>query len=204
MSKTFNFSQSSVPGQYSINIRDRYMMNFTDGRSEPIFRTVFTAIADVLKIHQNKNKHKVGFILKDTKGVFKIGAIMTYKSPEEGEEDDSGNWYLEFTFDESDMVNLDDIHEAPSAEFTMCANKECYDIASCRFKDTVCMYNIVECVIDTIKEFLDANVEDNGEEVELVLNGVFTASAVVEDGVKIMSIVPGEIIKQIIKEDSVL
>lgn len=204
MSKTFNLNQCSIPGQYAINVRDRYMMNFSDSRTSDMFRVAFTAVADVLKIHQDKNVARNGLIIKDTKGEFKFGAIMTYRKPEEGEEEDSGNWYLEFTFDEADMQGLDEVREVPSPEFTMAANQECYNIIGFRFKDTTCMYQLVECVIDTIKEFLDANATDDGQEVELVSNGVFTASVVVEDGTKIMSIVPGEIIKQLIKGDSIL
>ena len=57
--------------------------------------------------------------------------------------------------------------------------------------------------VKTIKEFLDANADET-EEVELVLRGIFTASVVYEDGKKVMSLVPGECIKQVIKNDSAI
>ena len=57
--------------------------------------------------------------------------------------------------------------------------------------------------IDTIKEFLDVNATE-GEDIDVVMPGVFTASVSVENGIKYMTITPGEAIKQIIKGDSIL
>ena len=65
------------------------------------------------------------------------------------------------------------------------------------------MYNIMNTAIDEITKFLDKNASET-EEVEVTLRGLFTASVAVENGVKVMSIVPGEYIKQIIKNDSAL
>ena len=65
------------------------------------------------------------------------------------------------------------------------------------------MYNMMNTAIDEIVKFLDKNASET-EDVEVELRGIFTASVAVENGTKIMSIVPGEYIKQIIKNDSAL
>lgn len=203
MSKQFDFTQTSIPSQFSVNLLDNCGLSWMDTRTVDIYRTMFTAIIDVLKTHQSKNKSRIGFSMKDEKGNFKLGAILNYRKPDEGEEEDSGNWYLEFTFDPEDMTDLVEEYDNHSDEFVMCAQHEAFTIASARFNKTEYMYHVFNTVIDTVTDFLDVNAVD-GEEVEVTLRGVFTASVVVENGKKVMSIVPGEAIKQLVKEDSIL
>ena len=83
------------------------------------------------------------------------------------------------------------------------ANDEAFRIAGARFNQVKYIHIIFGCIVDTIIDFLDANASES-EDVSVTLNGVFTASVAIENGIKVMSIVPGEIIKQIIKEDSIL
>lgn len=203
MSKEFIFNQTSIPGQFSVNLLEKYKMNWADTNTATIFRVMFTAIADILKSKQDKNVTRTGFTMKDDKGNFKLGAIMTYRKPDAEEDDDSGNWYLEFTLDPEDMVDIDKEYDNHTFEFTVVANDEAHRIAGARFNDVKYIHIMFGCIVDTIVDFLDANVSES-EDVSVTLNGVFTASAAIENGIKVMSIVPGEIIKQIIKEDSIL
>ena len=203
MSKQFEFDQTSIPSQFSINLKDNHGMFWMDTRTVDIYRVFFTSIADILKMNQNKTKSRIGFIMKDDKGGFKFGAILNYRKPEEDEEEDSGNWYLEFTLYPEDMNNLDAEYDNHSSDFVVSANEEAFQIASGKFNSIEYMDIVFNNVIDTVVNFLDANATE-GEEVEVVLRGVFTASVIIENGIKIMSIVPGETIKQIIKGDSIL
>ena len=57
--------------------------------------------------------------------------------------------------------------------------------------------------VNVLVQWLDTNAKED-ETVELVHPGVFTAVVAVENGTKVMSIVPGEIIKQMIKSDNIL
>lgn len=201
--KQFEFEQTSIPSQFSINLKDNYSILWVDSRTADLYRTLFTAIADVLKHNQSKDAGKIGMSMKDDKGHFKFGAILTFKKPEEGSEEDSGNWYLEFTFDSNDMTDLMVDVDNHSDVFVRCAAEEANNICYGRFRSTEVMYQVFNCAIDTLIQFLDANASET-EEVEVNLRGIFTASVAVEDGEKIMSIVPGEYVKQIIKNDAAL
>ena len=203
MSKKFEFAKTSIPSNYSLNLFDNYNMMWVDTRTADIFRVFFTTVADVLKWHQDKTKSRIGFRMKDDKGNFVFGAILNYRKPEADEEDDSGNWYLEFTLDQNEMTDLEAEYDNFSEEFIICSNREADNIASARFEKPEYMTIMYVCVIKTIVDFLDTNASET-EEVEVELRGVFRASVVVENGVKVMSIVPGEFIKQIIKADSIL
>jgi len=54
MSKTFEFEQTSIPSQFSINLKDNFGMLWVDTRSADLYRTLFSAIADTLKHNQFK------------------------------------------------------------------------------------------------------------------------------------------------------
>jgi hypothetical protein len=101
------------------------------------------------------------------------------------------------------MTDLDREIDNHSDTFVRCAAHEAESICYGRFRNIGYMYSMFNTAIDTLASFLDTNASEI-EEVEVSLRGVFTASIAVESGKKVMSIVPGECIKQIIKGDSVL
>lgn len=202
MSKTFEYESTSISNQLSLDFLNSGY-NWPESRSKDLFKTVFDAIATYLKFYQSKNEEKIVFKLKDEKGEFKFGAALNYQKPEEGSEDDSGNWYLEFSFYEDALEGytkeIDNLSDTFYTVISERANKIMYG----SFKSATLMNVTCILAIDAIRKWLDSNASED-EEVILNLDGVFTASVVVEGGKKIMSIVPGETIKQIIKNDSIL
>lgn len=205
MSKTFEFGQTSIPGQFTINLKDNFGYLWVDSRTEDFYKIVFYTIADALAFGTEGNKtfNKAGLSVKDDKGNFILGALLTYQKAEEGSEEDSGNMYLSFTFDAEDMKDLDIEVDNHSDIFCRAASMNGENISYGRFRNTEIMFSMFNCAIDTLIQFLDTNATE-GEDVEIILRGIFTASIVVEGGKKIMSIVPGESVKQRVKRDRVL
>lgn len=202
MSKRFEFEQTSIPSQYSINLKDNYAYHWVDARTADIYRVLFTAIARTIKIKQSTSIKRIGFSVKDDKGNFKLGAILNYRASDSESDEDTGNWYLELTFYESDMTDLDVSIDNYSDEYLSNCIRAMDEICYGRFKSSEYSYILMNEAIDTLTQFLDANAGE--EEVEVVLRGIFTASVVIENGEKIMSIVPGEIIKQAVKNDAAI
>lgn len=203
MSKVFQLEQTSVKDQFCNDLRQLYGMSWIPERTCDVYRIIITSIVDCLKQHRSKNTPRIGFSIKDVKGNFKLGAILGYKKPEEDSEEDSGNWFLQMTFDESDMDNLDVSDDNHSDIFYTLLNHHCDKVMSGRFSDFESAYNVTVTAIDEIIKFLDINADPN-EEVEISIRGIFTASVAIEKDEKVMSIVPGEFIKQLIKDDSSL
>lgn len=204
MSKNFDFDNTSIPTQMSIDVRDLCSGVWPDDRTRGFFHVLFKSIASYLKVYQTKSEGKVVFKLKDEKGEFKFGAMLVYQKPEEDSEEDSGNWYLEFTFNEEDIGD-DVIKEIDNMSdvFYKIMGQHAYDIMSGSFRSSIFMNKLSVIAIDVLIKFLDMNAID-AEDVNVIFRGIFTASIAVEGGKKIMSIVPGETIKQVIKEDSAL
>ncbi|MCM1235479.1 MAG: hypothetical protein NC489_35720 [Ruminococcus flavefaciens] len=180
-------------------------MNWAPSRTEDFYRAMFSSFALAMKPYQSKDNKRIGLSIKDDKGNFKIGSILGYKKPDDAsEEDDTGNWYLQMTFNEEDMTDLTQSTDNHSDVFIRCMYDQANNICYGRFRTVESMYTMINTAIDELTKFLDANATDDGEPVDVTLRGYFTASVGVENGVKVMSVVPGEFVKQLVKEDYAL
>ena len=132
--KEFEFKETSIIQEYTLVMGERYEVNWPAARTPGLYRTVMYTIAAILKNYKSKSK-RIGFKLKDKNGEFKFGAILNYHAPEEGdnEDDDAGNYTLEFTFYEDDMTDLDAVYDNYSDIFIMCSNKYAHDIMNGKF-----------------------------------------------------------------------
>lgn len=203
MAKTINFDESAIPAEYTLNLLEHYQLAWVNNRTAGIYRVVFTTMAKMLKERKSKSTPKVGFILKDSSGGFRFGAIMTYHAPDneaDASDDDKGNYTLEFTLNPDDMKDMDVTIDNHSDMFVMVTADTAQDIMYGRFKSMEFTNNLFIEAIDTLVKYLDANAIENDEFI-VEYRGVFTASVTVEGGEKFISIVPGEMIKQIVKGD---
>ena len=206
MSKQFDFySQSGIPNQYGNNLKSRHSMEIAEQTCCDMYKVLFCTMADVVrhKANENPGVHKIACTLNDEKGIFKLGAILTYRAPDNDEEEDSGNWYLEMTFNEEDIEGIENVSTNTDAIFDLFAVRNLSSIVHGTFRDKRWITILCCTAVDTITEFLDVNASEE-DEVSVVMRGVFTASVAVENGIKYMTIVPGETIKQIVKSDAVL
>ena len=195
--------ETSFPANYKINIAEHYFANWLEDYTADLGKAIFTAMADFLKFHESKNSGKVGLKIVDFKGNFIAGGIVSFVEPEEveGEEasDAKGNWTLDLTFDQSDF-DFPDVYDSMNVEFGQILGNRIYDFMKARFYQNDMALNFVIDYFYTIHQYLDTNCKDD-EVTELEIPGYFVASVGIEDGEKVFSIVPGEIIKQSIKDD---
>ena len=206
MSKQFDFyAQSGIPTQYGNNLKDRHSMEIAEQTCCDMYKVLFCTMADVVrhKANENPDTHKIACILNDENGIFKLGAILTYRAPDNDEEDDSGNWYLEMTFNKEDIEGIENVTTNTDGIFDLFTVRNMSSIVHGIFRDKRWITVLYCTAIDTVKEFLDVNASEE-DEICVVMPGVFTASVAVENGIKFMTVVPGETIKQIIKNDAVL
>lgn len=202
--KELKFDKSAIPQEFTYNLMEHHDYIWAAVRTPGLYRIMFFTIAEILKHYKSKTTPRVGFILKDLNGQFKFGAVLNYHAPEEDtEDDDKGNYTLEFTLNEADMGDCDIVVDNHSDLFITCVTRHASEILNARFtKMEYC--NTIFCeAIDTLVKFLDANASE-AEEVSVVYDDVFTATVSVEGGKKMISIVPGSMIKQYIKGDASL
>lgn len=198
---TVQVDQTGIPTNLRINLKE-YGMLWMESETPMIYRVLFSTMATYLKTVQTKSIEKQAFVIKDMKGQFKIAAIMTYHKPTDGDED-KGNWSLEFTLNEEDLDNIETIHDNFNDAFFMVANKEVYNANNGRFKSSKHCTDLFCELIDVLVNYLDDNAKQD-DVLEVEVPGVFVASVGVEKGKKVMGIVPGEIIRQIVKSDDIL
>lgn len=201
MAKTFNLSECSIKNELSVSLQEKYCMMIPDYMIEGLYRCIFRSFATICKYYQTKDKHTIGFALKDERGRFVIGTIMTYEAPEGESDEDEGHYALSMTFNEKDLEGIDVFLDNYMDSYPATLQSELYEGLSTHCCNNADMIRIAVEVIDSIKKFLDKNSNDSSEDVELVMQSVFTAGVSIENGEKIYSVTPGYSVKQIIKND---
>lgn len=194
-----DLEETSIPNYFTNTIKERWGMDFYYKRVPEFYRVLFDSIAVMLKANRNKNKPHIGFKLLNDAGEFRLGAILDYEVAEDSEED-TGNWVLSFTLNEEDMNNLDDCKDNMTDTFATIADHELYSTMYGHFAEDSAITNMFSAAIESLTNQL-SSMADSGEEYKVVLPGVFEASVGFEDGQKVIAIVPGHNVKQIIKDD---
>ena len=92
MAKKFELNECSIISDVYTKMKDVYGMLIPDIMIGPIFRTVERSLATMLKYNESKTVKKMGFSIRDDKGEFVIGSILTYNPPEDEDSDDEGNY----------------------------------------------------------------------------------------------------------------
>lgn len=193
----------SIANNYCARIKEKHGMLFPENQVSNLYRVLFRSMAIILKHFEAKATPKIGFSLLSDNGDFVIGALLTYQAPDNEDEDDQGNWNLSFTFNKEDMKDCDKLIDSHSDSFVAVAGGEIYSAMFGHFGNSTAVSIMFSEAIETIIRFLDLNTND-GEEAEITLPGIFTASCGFEDGAKAYSIVPGAVVKQIVKDDEAL
>ena len=196
--------ESAIPTNFKINLREHYHMTFEEQRVEAYGKAIMTTIAEFLRSNESKDAGKVGFKIVDFKGNMVVGGIVTYIEPAPTNEDEEvkGNWTLDLTFDYNDF-DFPTVYDNMNGEFEQIMERQMSEFVHARFFERHTIHKFAIDFFETIKTFLDTNcLEDDVFEVELP--GFFIASVGIEDGEKVMSIVPGEVMKQHIKDDAAI
>lgn len=193
--------ESNIPVKYLEYIRDRWDMVLSVDVIPALYRSMFNTITTLLKYQRTKSAPHIGFKLLNEEGEFVFGAVLDFHAPE-GDEDDTGNWTLSFTFNEEDMAALDAVYDNLNDMFFAVAQQEIRSSMYGNFQSNIAATKVYVGMIEVIKNQLNALADANvGAEIELSMPGIFMACVGWEDGDKVLSIIPGHNIKQQIKDD---
>lgn len=208
--KFISIEETQLPTQLKLDLQQNHFVQWNEMNTAGFYRVVFTAIPLFMRNHASKDAGKIGFKVIDFKGNFIMGAVETYHAPDESAEEEGeeskGSWSLEFTFNESDLseVNAAQIFDSMNNEFIQVFERQLWEINKGRFCGDELKHIMLNQSLETLYRFMDKNTRDDGSEFSIGLDGYFIATSAIEDGEKIISIVPGSIAKQCIKDDAVL
>lgn len=201
MAKTFEFDKCSLVGEIGKKLMTDYGMLIPDAIIKDLYRCYFESFPVMLKYHASKKNKKTGFSLKDDKGVFVLGAILNYNAPEDEESEDEGNYVLSFVTNEKDMEGMDLNLDVYMDFYASTVQSLLFSEAHVHCANAKDLFFVEVELIKAIFDFLDKNSNDSDEDVELVYPSVFTATVSIENGAKVYSVVPGYMVKQMIKND---
>lgn len=201
-----NLKESQLLTQLVENVSRVEGLRITDVNWEMMIEDLSTAIYKFLAIAKDKNK-KVALVFTDASEAhnFLIAGIIEYHKNDDSDEV-GGNWSFVYTFNKEDINDCDLVY-ANDPKFIQAFN----DVTSESLKnkhgdmtgytvDGMIVTKIFESIFKYLKIWLDTNARTD-EVVDLVLEDHFEASVAVEDGIKVMSMVPHGRAKSQIKDD---
>lgn len=194
-----NFKETSIPANYSMDLKVKAFMDWLPEDASKIYDTLIESISQFLGRVKSKDPNKkAALVVNDLKGNFKMAGILSLHENENKEMPD--NWNYVLTFDAEDISDATDIYYSNSTEFEICVGKVAWNLHGMRFIAPNYIHDMCIVAIDTLLKYLDENASEV-EEKDVDLPGYFKASVSVEEGKKVMAIVPGEAMKTVAKGD---
>ena len=194
-------SETSIPQNYSTGLYNDKSYDLSAELTATVADIIFTSTSECLGNYKTK-EHPVAFIYKRNNDDFIAGAVIKYM-PNEDDKSKPGSWSYVWTWNKEDIPNnatLIDISSLDCYEYFRGTARSKYSIA---FKDQAAIYEITRYFLEVVKKWLDDNASDT-EEIGVQLEGVFVATAAVENGVVYKSLVPEGEIKKLIKDDAAI
>ena len=174
-----------------------------------LYQSLSESIYQFLSIAKSKEQ-KTALVFTDASVAhnFLLAAIIEYHKNDDNEEV-GGNWSFVYSFYQQDIADCNIIY-ANEPQFLNVLNDVCDDwfrnqngsITGFGL-DPILVTEIMEYLISYLKLWLDTNARTD-ETVDIVLEDHFEASVAVEDGIKVMSMVPHGRAKSKIKNDDMV
>lgn len=192
-----HLNETAIPNEYVIKLKEENMVWMPED-THVIATTLFHAMAEYLSVKKSKDV-SVGVKMTTLKGDFLLGATVSYIVNED-DEDMPGNWDLSMTLDEAEY--------APEVEL-LCNDDAfinilcvvCERLSGMKFNAKNYIGTLYIHFAKLLKSYLDINANAD-EPLTIVMPKACTVTVAVEGDKKITSIVPDEILKQIVKDDS--
>ena len=194
-------TETSIPQNYSAKLYNELCYDFSASFTPMMADIIFTAVSQFLGDIKSKDK-PTSFVIKKANDDFIAGATIMF-IPNEDDKTKAGSWSYTWTWNKDDIpsnATLVDITDPNGYKYFRVIAASKYNAA---FRDQGSIIEITRYLLETISKWLDDNATDT-EEIGVQLEGVFLATATVENGVIYKSLVPEGEIKKLIKDDSQL
>lgn len=163
---------------------------------ESLMVSIPELLAERLKTHT-----KAAVVIRDLSDVLILGAIAERHDSEDP--NTPGNYSYVMTTLEEDLKEVEDITDITDPKFIEVAIRVADREHNMDFKLEAYSITLFRIAASTLVQWLDTNARE-GEKVTLEHPGYFDAEVGVEDGEKIISIVPSGEMKQKLKSDSTM
>lgn len=196
-----NFNESGIPELYSQALCEKGMV-FSANYAYMIGWISMAAVGDILRNTISKEKNKpVAFVFKNETGDIICGAIVKFRESEDKDHPE-GNFEYVWSFDPADFtddMNVADLSNSLIQPYFVMRAGDKFGMEYMPGK----LHPMHVIFFEVLKGFLSDNAKAD-EETEIVLDNVFSARSIIEDGQLALSIEPLGKMVQLIKDDKAL
>lgn len=185
-----NLNESSLPHAYETVMAQREFLKAPSQFVEPLINIAFQSIAEFLGVVKTEEE-RVAFVAKDNDDQFCFAAIVEY-IPSPSDSNVPGEFTLAFTTDEAELEGCK-LYYTNNSIYTSHIKNNAYLEAAMRFKVDEhvgkTFNTLYKCIVDWMAENEDTTIKTPKIDFETKI----------EDGVKYVSLIPSEGLKQAVK-----
>ena len=194
-----DIKETNIYANFKQSVYNEESLDVMECDANIVFHTLIGALTKRLATLKNKDK-PVAIVYSDNKGEFLLGGVVKYH-PNETEPEMPGNFTYELSFNKEDIVTDDTV--------IVDSNDSVYQAVMASFIETQfhaklssihVLPRMIPIAIRSIINWLDENAKD--KEITLEVEPYYTCSAIIEKGIKILTISPSAEMKRLIKDDS--
>lgn len=195
-------TETSIPQNYSqalLNNSVTIPLDLEPEYATHIYEIMFTSFAEFLRLVKS-NSNKVAIAVEDIQGNLCLAGIVQYHENED--KDMPGNYSYEFTTNKEDLEDAK-VYSITDPGFTQVAYSTAFRLHGIRFREQSFIQALFITACKTLLNWLDTNASPT-EEKTVAHEGYFEATVAVENGEKVISIVPDGAMKRLIKDDTAI
>lgn len=198
MADTIKLEGSGLPERFSEAIGASGTHRVGTEFVPSIYQGVIMGFADACKTLRDKNA-TVAVIVRDRPldGTFIFGVKIAFLP---GSEEDSGSWNTVWSFNPDDFNDCEVKHYVDEPNVMPIFYDRIVKQGLTLYPLSDVPYTLARTAMQSLFTWLDVNAKD-GETVSLTLAGYFEAKVDVQDGLKIMNLIPDEEVTNLAKGD---
>ena len=192
---------TNIPQNFSMGLYNDKGYDLSADHTPIIADIMFTGVSECLG-DVKKRETPTAFVFKKNNDEFIAAAIVQFIANDD-DKSKAGQWSYTWTWDAADVPSnavLIGPERPEMGIYFRGVSKNKYGAA---FRDHSAIIEVTRYFLEVLKKWLDENASES-EEIAVQLEGVFQAAVAVENGEKVMSIVPEGEIKKLIKDDSAI
>ena len=199
MSKVF-FENTPLVQNICMEVSSRCGGFLQDKVAIASFKAMMCGVSEFLKTVKSP-KTPMAFTITDTEGNFIAGAYVVYNESPDTTDEASGNWNYAWTFYKDDIPENATVYDIKSETTHKIITDAAFKYASAVYYGGEAIIDMFTICFSVLKDYLlEVATEDDVYEMEDP--GVFEAQAKIENGEKVIALIPNGKLKSILKGEN--
>lgn len=193
-----NLMDTGVSTNLEVNLKAE-QLKLQSSHAFKMYDIIFRSLAEVCNLYRKDDNSTIAATIRDLKGNLILAGVLKWHNPEDEEAVD-GNWSFVFTTDEADLEGSTQINISDS-QFAIVFSNIGIEMYNMRISDTLFITRYTVIALNTLIDHLRVNAKEDEKLTITTEKDYFKASSQIVNGEVEIGFVPGDKLKELIKND---